>query len=326
MPRPMPLVPPVTRATRPVWSDGSRVGCSRHLLRPTLPQRPDVPSETDATMPITTSIDDAGIAEVVMDNPPVNALTVAGWFELADTVRALGDDPAVRVVVLRAEGRGFNAGVDIKEMQAHRGLRRPRRRQPGLLRRLRRRLRVRGAGDRRRPRLLPRRRHRPRRQRRRHRRRRRRHVRPARGRPGRARRRHPPVPPGAPAQDAGDGVHVGHRDGGRAARVRLGAAGGPARTSCATPRSRWPARSPPSRPTVIRAAKESLNGIDPWDVKRSYRFEQGFTFELNLSGVADEHRDAFVDKRDTDTTRLTRTMADKTHDRGRGRRPARGRA
>ena len=47
-------------------------------------------------------------------------------------------------------------------------------------------------------------------------------------------------------------------------------------------------------PAVIRAAKESLNGIDPWDVKRSYRFEQGFTFELNLSGVADEHRDAFV--------------------------------
>jgi enoyl-CoA hydratase len=56
-------------------------------------------------------------------------------------------------------------------------------------------------------------------------------------------------------------------------------------------------------PTVIRAAKESLNGIDPWDVKRSYRFEQGFTFELNLSGVADEHRDAFVAKRDTDTER-----------------------
>src|SRR5438876_11398756 len=62
-----------------------------------------------------------GIAEVVMDNPPVNALTVAGWFELADIVRALGDDPAVRVVVLRAEGRGFNAGVDIKEMQATEG-------------------------------------------------------------------------------------------------------------------------------------------------------------------------------------------------------------
>jgi enoyl-CoA hydratase len=45
---------------------------------------------------------------------------------------------------------------------------------------------------------------------------------------------------------------------------------------------------------VIRAAKESLNGIDLWDVKKSYRFEQGFTFELNLSGVSDELRDDFV--------------------------------
>jgi enoyl-CoA hydratase len=53
-------------------------------------------------------------------------------------------------------------------------------------------------------------------------------------------------------------------------------------------------------PVVIRAAKESLNGIDLWDVKRSYRFEQGFTFELNLSGVSDEARDAFVEKRDAD--------------------------
>ena len=47
-------------------------------------------------------------------------------------------------------------------------------------------------------------------------------------------------------------------------------------------------------PTVIRAAKESLNGIDLWDVKRSYRFEQGFTFELNLMGVSDELRDEFA--------------------------------
>ena len=47
-------------------------------------------------------------------------------------------------------------------------------------------------------------------------------------------------------------------------------------------------------PTVIRAAKESLNGIDLWDVKRSYRYEQGFTFELNLTGVSDELRDDFA--------------------------------
>src|SRR3954451_457967 len=71
-------------------------------------------------MPITHTISD-GIAEVVMDNPPVNALTVAGWFELARVLRDLGEDPNVRVVVLRAEGRGFNAGVDIKEMQATEG-------------------------------------------------------------------------------------------------------------------------------------------------------------------------------------------------------------
>ena len=37
---------------------------------------------------------------------------------------------------------------------------------------------------------------------------------------------------------------------------------------------------------MIRAAKEALNGIDPVDVNKSYRFEQGFTFELNLTGVA----------------------------------------
>ncbi|CAB4863667.1 unannotated protein [freshwater metagenome] len=55
-------------------------------------------------------------------------------------------------------------------------------------------------------------------------------------------------------------------------------------------------------PTVMRAAKASLNGIDPVDVKRSYRYEQGFTFELNLSGVADEARDAFVEKRDAEFT------------------------
>jgi enoyl-CoA hydratase len=47
-------------------------------------------------------------------------------------------------------------------------------------------------------------------------------------------------------------------------------------------------------PVVIRAAKESLNGIDLWDVNRSYRFEQGFTFELNLTGVSDRIRDEFA--------------------------------
>jgi enoyl-CoA hydratase len=46
-------------------------------------------------------------------------------------------------------------------------------------------------------------------------------------------------------------------------------------------------------PTVIRMAKEAFNGIDLQDVRRSYRYEQGFTFELNLSGVSGELRRSF---------------------------------
>jgi enoyl-CoA hydratase len=49
---------------------------------------------------------------------------------------------------------------------------------------------------------------------------------------------------------------------------------------------------------IIRLAKQSLNGIDPIDVKRSYRYEQGFTYELNLTGVSDAARQAFVDRSD----------------------------
>jgi enoyl-CoA hydratase len=60
---------------------------------------------------------DNGVVEVVVDHPPVNALPVQGWFDLATAVTEAGADKATRAVVLRAEGRGFNAGVDIKEFQ-----------------------------------------------------------------------------------------------------------------------------------------------------------------------------------------------------------------
>jgi len=251
---------------------------------------------------ISHTIDEAGIAEVVMDNPPVNALTVAGWFELADTITALGDDPNVRVVVLRAEGRGFNAGVDIKEMQQTEGF-------DALI----------GANkgcfaafaavyDCKVPVIaavngyclgggvglvgnadiviasddatfgLP-------------------EV--DRGALGAATHLSRLVPQhrmramvftaatitAAELHDFGSVLQVVPRDDLRAAALEIAA------------------KIAEKSPTVIRAAKESLNGIDPWDVKRSYRYEQGFTFELNLSGVADEHRDAFVAKRDTDTTK-----------------------
>lgn len=252
-------------------------------------------------MPTTHTITD-GIAEVVMDNPPVNALTVAGWFELADLVRGLGEDRSVRAVVLRAEGRGFNAGVDIKEMQATEGF-------EALI----------GANrgcyaafaavyecavpviaavhgfclgggiglvgnadiivasddatfglpevDR--------------------------------GALGAATHLSRLVPQhkmramvytsatatAAELHQFGSVLKVVPRDELRPAALELA-------REIAT-----------KSPTVIRAAKESLNGIDLWDVKRSYRFEQGFTFELNLSGVADEARDAFVDKRDAEFTK-----------------------
>ncbi len=248
------------------------------------------------------TIDDTGIAEVVMDNPPVNALTVAGWFELADILTALGRDPHVRVVVLRAEGRGFNAGVDIKEMQATEGF-------DALI----------GANrgcyaafaavyDCAVPVVaavngfclgggiglvgnadiivaaedatfgLP-------------------EV--DRGALGAATHLSRLVPQhkmrqmvytsatatAAELQAFGSVLAVVPKDQLRSKALEVAA--------------QIAAKSP----TVIRAAKESLNGIDLWDVKRSYRFEQGFTFELNLSGVADEHRDAFVAKRETDTAK-----------------------
>jgi len=59
-----------------------------------------------------------GIAELVFDHPPVNAFDSTGWFAIASELEALGQNDQVRVIVIRAEGRGFCAGVDIKELAA----------------------------------------------------------------------------------------------------------------------------------------------------------------------------------------------------------------
>ncbi|WP_336335121.1 enoyl-CoA hydratase family protein [Pseudomonas putida] len=61
---------------------------------------------------------DNGIAEMVFDRPPVNAFNSQGWADIASTLERLGQDEQVRVIVIRAEGRGFCAGVDIKELAA----------------------------------------------------------------------------------------------------------------------------------------------------------------------------------------------------------------
>ena len=240
-----------------------------------------------------------GIAELVMDYPPVNALTVAAWFDLAETVRGLGADPNVRVVILAAEGRGFNAGVDIKEMQATEGYSALVGANRGcyaafaavyecavpVIAAVQGYCLGGGIG----------------------------------------------LVGNADIIIASDDATFGLPEVDRGA---LGAATHLARlvpqhrmramvytAATATARelhqygsvlevvpkpelrarARIVAESIAAKgPTIIRRAKESLNGIDPIDVKRSYRFEQGFTYELNLSGVSDEARQAFVDKREAE--------------------------
>ena len=238
-----------------------------------------------------------GVAEIVMDNPPVNALTVAGWYEVAQLVTDAGKNPDVRVVVLRAEGRGFNAGVDIKEMQKTEGFTALLGANRGCYEAFKAVYECLvpviavvngfcvGGGI---------------------------------GLVG-----------NADIIIASDDAIFGLPEVDRGA---LGAATHLARlvpqhkmramvytaeNATAQELHAWGSvlevvpraqlrdaamkvadKIADKSPKVMRAAKQALNGIDPIDVNRSYRFEQGFTFELNLDGVADEARDAFVEKRD----------------------------
>ncbi|MCC7394038.1 MAG: enoyl-CoA hydratase family protein [Sphingomonadaceae bacterium] len=59
------------------------------------------------------------IAEIVFDVPPVNAFDSETWLSIPDIITAAGKNPDVHCILIRAEGRGFCGGVDIKEMQAH---------------------------------------------------------------------------------------------------------------------------------------------------------------------------------------------------------------
>jgi enoyl-CoA hydratase len=69
-------------------------------------------------MPINVEVKDR-IAEVVFDHPPVNAFDSVLWNQLPGLITEAGNREDVRCVLIRAEGRGFCGGVDIKEMQAH---------------------------------------------------------------------------------------------------------------------------------------------------------------------------------------------------------------
>ena len=59
------------------------------------------------------------VAEILFAHPPVNAFDSAGWNSIPEMIHRAGADEDVRCVLIRAEGRGFCGGVDIKEMQAH---------------------------------------------------------------------------------------------------------------------------------------------------------------------------------------------------------------
>ncbi|UMG92369.1 enoyl-CoA hydratase family protein [Nocardioides sp. TF02-7] len=234
-----------------------------------------------------------GIRVVTMDAPPVNALTVQGWFDVAAALDEAGRDQGTHVVVLRAEGRGFNAGVDIKEMQRTSGFEALLGANRGCYAAFKAVYEcavpvvaaVHGfclgggvglvgnadvvvAGD------------------------------DAyfgvpevdQGALGAATHMARLVPqhlmrtlyltgrtvPAADLVRFGSVLEVVPRD--RLDEAALAVAG-----EIAAKDTR-----------VVRAAKEALNGIDPVDVNKSYRFEQGFTFELNLMGVSDELRDRFA--------------------------------
>jgi enoyl-CoA hydratase len=58
---------------------------------------------------------DGGIALVTLARPEArNALTLDMAGQLAETLRQVGTDPAVRVIVLAAQGHAFCAGLDLK--------------------------------------------------------------------------------------------------------------------------------------------------------------------------------------------------------------------
>jgi enoyl-CoA hydratase len=66
-------------------------------------------------------IHDNGVAELVIDAPPVNAYGQAEIAALIGHLRSYGapdaDPERVKVVVLRGEGKGFCGGGDVKEVQ-----------------------------------------------------------------------------------------------------------------------------------------------------------------------------------------------------------------
>jgi cyclohexa-1,5-dienecarbonyl-CoA hydratase len=56
-----------------------------------------------------------GVARITLDRPPLNILTVAMLRELDGALDVAASEPRLKVLVLRAEGRAFCAGVDVAD-------------------------------------------------------------------------------------------------------------------------------------------------------------------------------------------------------------------
>jgi enoyl-CoA hydratase len=68
-------------------------------------------------MAIHQQLSGSGVLELVIDIPPVNAVDIAHLGELIAILEGIDQRPEVRVIVLRATGRGWVGGGDVKEVQ-----------------------------------------------------------------------------------------------------------------------------------------------------------------------------------------------------------------
>jgi len=59
----------------------------------------------------------AGILEIVIDRPPVNAFSIGFLDDLTAAIERAGGNTEVRAILIRAEGKGFCGGGDVKEVE-----------------------------------------------------------------------------------------------------------------------------------------------------------------------------------------------------------------
>jgi enoyl-CoA hydratase/carnithine racemase len=78
--------------------------------------------KTFAAAPLVLREDSGGVVRLTLNRPDrFNPLSLEMIAALELILDAVAEDPAARVVVLGAGGRGFSAGHDLKEMRAHAG-------------------------------------------------------------------------------------------------------------------------------------------------------------------------------------------------------------